>query len=101
MPNHYAVEIPQNATRLTINVDRLTRSGRYDVHLRTGEPLRYRGRLIGSEANFENVGEVIVDGFSEFELPRCQTLYVGLIASDLLMSGESLYDISFETRDRR
>ena len=43
VPLHYSVEIPVDATSLTIRIRNLTPAGVYDLYLRTGAPVTYIG----------------------------------------------------------
>ena len=95
-PLTYAVEIPADATRFKVQMSRFTVSGQYDLYFRVGDPPRFQtGRTPPLIADYSVSGaiEVILDESSELPLPRCQTLYISLVATDLLSRGESLYSI--------
>ncbi|MBJ72114.1 MAG: hypothetical protein CMN31_12365 [Sandaracinus sp.] len=97
VPLHYAIDIPADATRLTLNLQKRTFAGTYDLYVRDGERVRYVGARMPplvADASFTGVGEVELTETSEHALPRCQTLYMAIVATDLTTSGQSLYELT-------
>jgi hypothetical protein len=95
-PVHYRVDVPADAERVTIAVERLTVAGRYTLYVRAGQQARFMvGRTppLVADASFPEVATVDIDGSSTPALPRCGTLYLALTADDLNMAGQSLYEI--------
>jgi len=104
VPMSYALAIPQEATRVVMSVRKLTAAGTYDVHVRTGQPVRFRGagsRPLISDDAFLGATTLRFDSFSEYRLPRCDTMHFAMIASDLTTRGQSVYEVTFsmETTD--
>ncbi len=98
-PLHYRIEVPADATALHLRLRRLTPTGTYTMHLRTGGPVRVNVVRIISDAQVPvTTGEVLLDEseLSSLPLPRCSTLHVALEATDLRTRGQSLYEISAE-----
>lgn len=98
-PLHYSIEVPVDATELTFRIRSLTPAGEYDIHMKVGEPNRYIGPrvpgLVG-DAVFEDASVVTLTEDSEFALPRCQTLFLGIRTTDLDSRGQSIYILSAE-----
>lgn len=100
-PNHYRIDIPVDATSLTLRIGRQTFAGSYTLHVRSGAPVRVASRIISSfSAPLGNSGDLVLsDAGGAFVLPRCQTLYIAVQVDDLTTAGQSLYGIqSFLTR---
>jgi hypothetical protein len=95
-PTHYSIEIPADATKLTLDVVPATASGEHTIFLRDGESLRF----VGSDLRYD--GEVEVDREERsvelgpadpHPLPLCETLYIAVRTDDLNDAGESVYSI--------
>ncbi|NOY93030.1 MAG: hypothetical protein GXP55_17740 [Deltaproteobacteria bacterium] len=95
-PLHYRIDVPADATRLTLNIQKLTFAGRYGLYLRVGEPALFRSTRrppLVADGEFPSTSEVVLDASSELPLPRCQTLYIGIISEDLTDVGQSIYQL--------
>jgi len=92
-PVHFRVDVPVDATSLTLRMSRITVAGRYSLHLRAGTPVRVStGRIVSSfEASIGPGGDLVLTDGSPFPLPRCQTLYVAVQVDDLNTAGQSLF----------
>jgi len=96
VPLHYRIEVPADATRLTLDVSKLTFAGSYGMYLRVGEaPLFRMARRVPlvADGEYPTSPQVVLDASSDLPLPRCQTVYIGLIAEDLTTVGQSVYQI--------
>ncbi len=92
-PLHYSLEVPADATKVTLHLDKLTLAGRYTVVLRNDQPLRFvasRRPPLLHDTVLEAEGDVEISD-AEHPLPRCGTLYLALVAEDLNTRGESAY----------
>jgi hypothetical protein len=92
-PTHYAIDIPADATRLTLNVTAATATGEYTAFFRDGESLRFIGTRLVHDAEVPVDGDLVLGRGDPHPLPRCQTLYIALRADDLVDRGESVYSI--------
>lgn len=99
-PNHYRIDIPADATGLTLRINRQTFAGDFTLHLRAGTPVRVASRIISSyNAPLGSGGDLVLGEGSEFALPRCQTLYIAVQVNDLTRAGQSLFGLqAFLTR---
>jgi len=98
-PLHYRIELPADATRLSLNIQKLTAAGRYGLYLRVGQPALFRSTRhppLVADGEYPSVTNVVLDGSSDLPLPRCQTLYIGIVAEDLTDRGPSVYQIQAE-----
>ncbi len=96
-PLYYRVDIPADATSFKVQMSRLTVTGQWDVYFRVGDPPQYRtGRTPPLVHDYVAPGFTEVtftEGDAEFPLPRCQTLYLAIVTTDLMSRGESLYNL--------
>jgi MYXO-CTERM domain-containing protein len=94
-PTHYSIDIPADATELTIDVHRATTAGRYTMFLRDGQANHFIGVRLVHDAEIPIDGLVVLGRGDPHPLPRCQTLYIALRADDLNepTGGESVYSI--------
>jgi len=93
-PTHYSIDIPVDATSLTLDVVPATATGEYTAFFRDGESLRFIGIRLLHDAEVPVDGPVVLGlGDDPHPLPRCRTLYIGLRADDLTEAGESIYSI--------
>jgi MYXO-CTERM domain-containing protein len=92
-PVHFSIDVPVDATSLTLRMSRITVAGRYSLHLRAGVPVRVStGRIVSSfEASIGPGGDLVLSDGSPFPLPRCQRLYVAVQVDDLNTAGQSLF----------
>lgn len=92
-PVHFRVDVPVDATSLTLRMSRVTVAGRYSLHLRAGTPIRVStGRIVSSfEGSVGAGGDLVLTDGSAFPLPRCQTLFVAVQVDDLNTAGQSLF----------
>ena len=94
-PLLYRVDVPADATSLTVELGRLSLAGAYDLHFAVGAPPRSRfGGRPPLAADFSSSATTVTfDATSELPLPRCESLYIGLVATDLQSRGESVYTL--------
>ncbi len=100
-PVHYRIEVPPDATRLTLDVDRLTLAGRYRVHARVGAPVRFAGTrrppvIASFDLELDGSGEAVIERGGTPDLPRCETLFFAVEVEDLQSRGPSLYTVRAE-----
>jgi len=96
-PIYYRVDVPADATSLSIEMSRLTITGRWDLYFRVDEPPQYQtGRTPPVIHDFAVPGfsEVTFDESSELPLPRCGAVYFAIVSTDLMSRGESVYSVS-------
>ena len=97
VPLHYRIDIPADAAKLTLYLVPLTDSGSYTYYLRDGQPARFvagRRPPLVHDTSIEAARMVELDDGSVHPLPRCETLYIALIADDLHTVGESAYRLT-------
>lgn len=97
VPIHYRIDVPADATRLVIEIRRLTLTGVYEIHYRVGRPVEVdpaRRPAIRADGTLGIASrhELRVDSVPA--LPRCQTLHLAVAATDLTRNGQSLFEIS-------
>lgn len=94
-PTHYAIDIPADATSLTLDVHAATSAGVYTVLLRDGMSVRLVGVMPRADAALAIDGPLVFGDGDPHPLPRCQTLFIAVRADDLddEGGGESVYSI--------
>lgn len=100
-PVHYRVDVPPDATRLTIDVDRLTLAGRYRVYARVGAPVRFAGTrrppvIASFDVELDGSGAAVIERGGSPDLPRCETLFLAVQVEDLRSAGPSLFTVRAE-----
>lgn len=98
-PNRYRLDVPADATSVVISVRNVSvRRGEYTLHASTGAPPRARiaeRPPLRADADFElDVdGRVVITRDGEYPLPRCETMYLGLVTTNLATIGQAVYQI--------
>lgn len=96
-PIHYKIDIPADATSLRVSIESLTAAGRYNLHMRVGEPTRRRaGRTPPVVADLSGGPVLLLNEteLAEVPLPRCDTVYISVETTDLLDQGPSLFRLT-------
>ncbi|MEM9072654.1 MAG: M36 family metallopeptidase [Myxococcota bacterium] len=104
VPLHYSIEVPPNAQSITFRLDSATGAGQYDVFVRNNSRVRYVGSRrppLQADATFEGARVIRISRGTEHPLPRCGTIFLAIIATDILTRGPSIYELSatVETSD--
>lgn len=96
-PLMFRVDVPADATSLKFQMSRLTLAGQWDVYFRVDTPPQYRtGRTPPLVHDFAAPGFTEVtftEGDADFPLPRCSTLYLAIVSTDLMSRGENVYTL--------
>lgn len=98
-PIRYRVDIPADATALILRLQRVSAQGTFEVYGKVGDPPpRFRATTrppLRSDFALspDRDSRIVLTRETDPELPRCETLHLAIITTDLSTVGAALYQI--------